>query len=161
MAVSAILMSAPSSICADAGRVQAQAQLLDHAEYLCDNCFFGASKYYYCFAADSKILIGYQKAPVLNYQDQSKNYLAPVHPAWAAWAAPGQTAPISYDEKHIWLTRTKEKPASTSFWSHLKNFAFWASRGEDKRVKLRRASNGDLFTNNAQCQAVGASIPAH
>src|SRR5215469_16732526 len=132
LAVSAALISPPSSFGADTARVQAQAQLLDHAEYLCANCFFGASKFYYCFAAGDKILIGYQKTPVMNFQDDSKNYLSPVHPAWAA-AAPGQTEPISYDDQHIWLTRTK-KASTPTFWSHLKNFGFWVSRGEDKTV---------------------------
>ena len=74
-------LAAPVSFGAAAARQQAQAQLLDRAEFLCDNCFFGASDYYYCFAADNKILVGYQRTPVLNYRDQSKNYLAPAHPS--------------------------------------------------------------------------------
>src|SRR5580692_1352411 len=55
-----------------------QAQVLDHAELLCSNCFFGPSDYYFCFAADNKVLIGYQRTPVLNWQDDTKNYLTRV-----------------------------------------------------------------------------------
>ncbi|MGA3044572.1 MAG: hypothetical protein ABSF54_27680 [Bryobacteraceae bacterium] len=135
---------------AAADRQQAQAQLLDRAEFLCDNCFFGASDYYYCFAADDKILIGYQRTPVLNWQDKSKNYLAPVHPSWAAWSAPGQTVPISYDDKHIWIDRVK--PARPGFWGDLKTFAFWASRADGKQVRLTRSSVRDIFINNGQCR---------
>src|SRR5580658_4080708 len=72
-----------------APRIQAQAQVLDHAELRCDNCFFGTSDYYYCFAADSKILIGYQQTRVINWQDDRSNYLTKVHHAWAVWTPPG------------------------------------------------------------------------
>ena len=77
-------LAAPVSFGAAADRQQAQAQLLDHAEFLCANCFFGASDYYYCFEADNKVLIGYQKTPVLNWRNESKNYLTSVHHTWAA-----------------------------------------------------------------------------
>src|ERR1700677_1662530 len=70
-------------------RQQAQAKLLDRAELPCDNCFFGPSFHYYCFEADNKILVAYQRVPVINWADQSKNYLTKVHPAWTVWAAPG------------------------------------------------------------------------
>ncbi|HMD77580.1 MAG TPA: hypothetical protein VKG86_09415 [Terracidiphilus sp.] len=144
-------LAAPVAFGAAAGRQQAQAQLLDHAELLCANCFFGPSDYYYCFAADSKILVGYQKTPVLNWQDKSKNYLTTVRPAWAAWAAPGQTVPISYDDKHIWVTRANDK-ARRGFWTHLKALAFWASRGDSRQVKLTQSSVRDIFTNNDRCR---------
>ena len=112
-----------------AGRVQVQAQVLDHAEFLCSNCFFGASDYYYCFAAaDSSILIGYQRTPVLNWRDKSKNYLTRVHPGWTAWAPPGQSLAISYDDKYIWV-----------------------SRAEGKEVRLTRSSLRDIFTNDDRC----------
>jgi hypothetical protein len=138
-----------------ADRVQAQAQVLDHAEFLCANCFFGASKYYYCLAANDKILIGYQKTPVLNWQDQTKNDLAPVHPAWGAWTAPGQTVPITYDDKHIWISRNK--PPRKGFGGEMKSFAFWLSRGDDKRVTLRRSELRDIFIHNEACR--GAAGP--
>src|ERR1700677_1249363 len=110
----AVLAAVPVSFGVAADRPAVQAQLLDHAEFLCANCFFGASDYYYCFAADNKVLIGYQRTPVLNWQDKSKNYLAPVHPSWEAWTAPGQTVPINYDDKHIWIDRVN--PVRPGFW---------------------------------------------
>jgi hypothetical protein len=133
--------------------VQAQAQLLDHAEFLCANCFFGASDYYYCFQAGNQILVGYEKTPVLNYTDQSKNYLTPVRPRWAPWTAPGQTMPISYDNKYIWVTRPEAPPAKENVWAHLRGFAFWATRGNSKQVKLRRSDLRDIFLNNDLCRA--------
>ena len=139
---------------------QAQAQVLDRAEYLCSDCFFGASDYYYCFAADNQVLIAYQRTRVLNYQDQSKNYLAPARPRWAAWSAPSQTVPISYDNKHIWVSRDERKPEKQSFWAHLKGFGIWASRGDSKQVKLTRSSMGDIFTNDVRCRRAD-SASAH
>ena len=92
-------MTAPFCFGAAADRQQAQAQVLDHAEVLCDNCFFGPSYYYYCFAADQKVLIGYQRTQVLNWEDKSKNYLTKVHSGWKVWNAPGETVPVSYDDQ--------------------------------------------------------------
>jgi len=131
-----ILISAvasPALFGAAAERQQAQAQLLDHAEALCDNCFFGPSYYYYCFAVDNKILLGYQRTQVLNYEDKSKNYLTRVHKSWQVWDAPGGTVPLSYDDKHIWVNRPDGK----------------------KQVKMHRISSSDIFLNNKQCQDVG------
>jgi hypothetical protein len=143
----------PVSFGAADDRVQADAQLLDHAEVLCDNCFFGPSAYYYCFAAGNKILIGYQKTPVLNWQDKSKNYLTAVHSTWAAWTAPGQTVPVSYDEKHIWVSRG-DTQASRDFWAHLKAVAKWVTRDDSKQVRLTRASR-DVFTSDDRCREAG------
>jgi len=152
----AALLAAPLSFGAAAGRQQAQAQLLDHAEVLCDNCFFGPSDHYYCFAADSKVLIGYQRSPVLNWQDKSKNYLTPVHHGWAAWAAPGQTVPISYDDKHIWVSRAAGKQP-VGFWAHVKAFGNWVIRSDSKQVKLTQSSVRDIFTNNDRCRDAGGA----
>jgi len=123
----AALLGPQTSFAAD--RPQVQAQLLDHAEIPCANCFFGPSYYYYCFEADNKILIGYQRTPVINWQDESKNYLTKVHRGWTAWTPPGQTLPISYDDKHIWVTRPEGKP-----------------------VRLKQTYSRDVFTANNQCQ---------
>ena len=112
-----------------ADRPQVQAQLLDHAEIPCANCFFGPSYYYYCFEADNKVLIGYQRTPVINWQDESKNYLTKVHRGWTAWTPPGQMLPISYDEKHIWVARPEGKP-----------------------VKLTQTYSRDVFTGNNLCR---------
>jgi hypothetical protein len=135
---------------ADAPRQQAQAQLLDQAAFLCDNCFFGASDYYYCFTADSKILVGYQRTPVMNFEDQSKNYLAPAHPSWTAWSAPAQTVPISYDDKYIYITRPKA--VRKGFLGHMKSLAFWASRADGAIVRLKQSPIRDIFTNSDQCR---------
>src|SRR5580692_9467271 len=105
----AAALAAPVSFGAAAERHEAQAQLLDHAEILCDNCFFGPSYYYFCFAADNKILVGYQRIPVINWRDTSKNDLTRVHRQWTVWTAPGETLPISYDDKNIWVSRPDGK----------------------------------------------------
>src|SRR6202163_2663954 len=103
------LLAAPAIFGAAQDRRQAQAPLLDHAELLCDNCFFGPSYYYYCFEADNKILIGYQKTRVLNWEDKSRNSLTKVHKSWTVWSPPGETVPISYDDTRIWVTRPDGK----------------------------------------------------
>jgi len=148
----AALLAAPLSFGAPAGRLQVQAQLLDRAEILCANCFFGPSDYYYCLATDDKVLIGYQRTPVLNWRDPSKNYLTPVHPVWAAWTAPGQTVPISYDDKHIWVSRAEGQQVRRDLWAHMKAIAGWVSRSNGKQVKLTRSSLRDIFTNSDQCR---------
>ena len=151
----AAALAAPVSFGADAARQQAQAQLLDRAAFLCDDCLFGASDYYYCFAADNRILIGYQKTPVLNYTDKSKNYLAPAHPSWAAWTAPGQSVPIAYDDKYIWVSRTPE--VKRGFRAGLQSVFFWASRANSKQVRLKRSSIRDIFTGSDQCRGAGGA----
>src|ERR1019366_5712371 len=123
-------LAAPAIFGADAGRQQVQAKLLDHAELLCDNCFFGPSYYYYCFEADNKILIGYQRTRVLNWEDKSKNYLTKVHKAWTVWTPPGETVPISYDDAHIWVAGPSGKP-----------------------LKLTQNYSRDVFITNDRCRA--------
>jgi hypothetical protein len=125
----ATLLAAPAIFGAAADRQPAQAQLLDHAELLCDNCFFGPSYYYYCFAVDHKILIGYQRTHVLNWEDKSKNYLTKAHKGWIAWTPPGEAFPITYDETHIWVTRPN-----------------------GKSVKLTQSYSHDIFTANSECR---------
>lgn len=125
----ALLLASAVSFAATPDRQQAQAQVLDHAELLCDNCFFGPSYYYYCFAAGDKILIGYQRTQVLNWRDESKNYLTRVHRAWTIWTPPGESLPISYDDKHIWVARP-----------------------DGKQVKLTLDYSRDVFRSNNRCQ---------
>jgi hypothetical protein len=136
--------------------VPAQAQLIDHAEYLCDNCFFGASKYFYCFAAGNNILMGYQKTPVFNYTDKSQNHFAPVHPSWTAYAPPAEAIPLKYDEEHIYIDRPT-RISKTGFWSSLKGLAFWVTRADDKKVKLTRIAKGDMFTGDDRCRLAGSA----
>jgi hypothetical protein len=126
-------LAAPACFGAAAERQQAQAQLLDHVELPCTNCFFGTGDYYYCFAVDSKILLAYQRTRVLNWTDGSKNYLTKVHHGWNLWTAPGQTVPISYDNKHIWVTRA-----------------------DGKQVRLNESYSRDIFTNDRCRKAVKA-----
>jgi|HubBroStandDraft_6_1064221.scaffolds.fasta_scaffold413006_2 hypothetical protein len=108
---------------------QVQGQLLDHNEYLCNNCFFGASTYYYCFEADKKILIGYQKVATLNWKDEASNDLVKVHKSWAPWASDNNMVPLRYDDKFIWVTRN-----------------------DGKTVKLKQDYNTDIFVNSTQCR---------
>jgi len=78
---------------------QTQAVLLDHAEYLCNNCFFGASDYYFCFDVNSKILIGHEKIVVQTWMKAPENLIA----------GRGQTVPIKFDDKYIWIPGPKGK----------------------------------------------------
>jgi hypothetical protein len=145
-------LAASLSFGAAADRQQVQAQLLDHAEFLCSNCLLGASDYYYCFAADNKILIGYQRTRVLNWQDETKNYLTGVHGGWAAWTAPGQTVPISYDDKHIWVSRAEPKQVRRGAWAQAKAVGRWVIRADSKQVRLTQSPLRDIFTNNDRCR---------
>lgn len=110
---------------------QVQGQLLDHNEYLCSNCFFGANTYYYCFEAGDKILIGYQKTPTLNWKDENVNDLTRLHKAWKPWTSENQTVPLRYDDKNIWVTRP-----------------------DGKTVKLKQDYNTDIFVNDSKCRSV-------
>jgi hypothetical protein len=148
----AALLAAPVCFGAAADRQQVQAQVLDHAEFLCANCLLGASDYYYCFAADNKILIGYQRTRVLNWQDETKNYLTGVHGGWAAWTAPGQTVPISYDDKHIWVSRAESKQVRRDLWAHVKAIGRWIIRADSKQVRLTQSPLRDIFLNNDRCR---------
>jgi len=156
----AVSVAAPVSFGADKALARAQtaqAQLLDHAEFLCDNCFFGPSDYYYCFAVDNQILVGYQRTPVMNWQDKSKNYLTAPHHSWTPWTTDGQNVPISYDDKYIWVARTDGNAVKRGFGAHVKAAANWVSRGNSKKVRLKRSSLRDIFINNDRCRNAGAS----
>ncbi len=90
---------------------------------------FGPSYYYYCLEADNKVLIGYQRTPVINWQDESKNYLTKVRGGWKAWTPQGPTLPIAYDDQHIWVARPEGKP-----------------------VKLTQTYSRDVFTADPRCR---------
>ena len=124
-----------ASVAAAPDKQEAKAQLLDQNQYLCSNCFFGASTYYYCFEADKKILIGYQKIPTLNWKDEASNDLTKVHKSWAPWTAEGMV-PLRYDDKYIWVTKS-----------------------DGKTVRLRQDYNTDIFVNNSQCRSVVKKKP--
>ncbi len=146
----ATAMAVPLAFGADGG-VQTKAQLLDHAVFPCANCFFGASDHYYCFAADSKVLIAHRRTPVLNWKDNSKNYLTKLHGGWADWSASGEYVPIRYDDRHIWAPRPEAEPRR-GFWGRIKGAAAWVARANSKQVKLDRTSPRDIFTGNEQCR---------
>ena len=126
--------------------------MLDHAEFPCSNCFFGPSDYYYCLATDNLVLIGYQRTPVLNFEDQSKNYFTGVRPRWASWSPSGERLPISYDDKHIWVSRPEGKEARSGFGAHVNGFFAWLTRGNSKQVRLTRSSKRDIFLNSDRCR---------
>jgi hypothetical protein len=108
---------------------QVQAQVLDQNGYPCNNCFFGANTTYYCFEADNKILIGYEKTPTINCKNDSKNDLTKVHKAWSAWAPEGTSIPLRYDAKNIWVTGPN-----------------------GKSIKLKQDYTTDIFVNNSRCR---------
>jgi hypothetical protein len=70
-----------------------QAVLLDHAEYICSNCLFGNSDYYFCFDVNSKILIGHEKIRTQTWMKAPENLLE----------TRGNTVPIRFDDKYIWI----------------------------------------------------------
>ncbi len=120
-----------AALAASPDKPQVQAKLLDHNAFLCSNCFFGASTYYYCFEADGKVLIGYQKIPTLNWVDPATNRLTKVHKSWAPWTSDeeAKTIPLRYDDKYIWVTRP-----------------------DGKSVKLKQDYKTDIFLNSRQCR---------
>jgi hypothetical protein len=126
----ALALATPGSPAAAPEKTQVQAQLLDHNDYQCANCFFGTSSYYYCFAAGDKVLIGFQKTPELNWKEHSSNLLTRVHKQWKPWFSEGQTIPLSYDAKHIWVTRP-----------------------DGKQVKLKQDYATDIFIKSSQCRS--------
>jgi len=106
-----------------------QGKLLDSNQLLCTNCFFGASKYYYCFEADNRILIGRQTSPVLNWQDPASNDLVKLHKSWKSLNPEGQTIPLRYDDRNIWVTRP-----------------------DGKTVKLKQDYSTDIFVHSPECR---------
>ena len=125
-----VIAYATLAAAADKPQTQVQAQLLDSNQYLCSNCFFGATKYFYCFEADKKVLIGMQKVPVFNWKDPASNDLAYLHKSWKPFVAAGQTVPLRYDDKYIYVTRA-----------------------DGKTVRLKQNYNIDIFVNSAECRA--------
>ncbi len=143
--VGIVAVVAPFSFAKEPVPPPVEAKLLDRAELLCDNCFFGANDFYYCFEADNKILVGLQRVPVVNWWDPQKNYITKAHPAWTVWAPPGETVPISYDAKHIWVNRPEPLPGATQ--AGPLHVIFKAG----KQVKLIQSYSRDVFTENARC----------
>jgi hypothetical protein len=115
-------------------RPQVQGKLLDHNGLLCNNCFFGSATYYFCFEADGKVLIGYEKIPTMNWVDPSTNWLTKVHKSWQpglteAQVSSGEAIPLSYDDKYIWITGAS-----------------------GKKVRLTQDYATDIFIGSRQCR---------
>jgi hypothetical protein len=70
-----------------------QAKLLDHAEYICNNCLFGNSDYYFCFDVNNKILIGHEKIRTQTRKQAPADLLG----------ERGKMVPIRYDDTYIWI----------------------------------------------------------
>jgi len=132
--VALIALVAPASFGKQAERKSASATILDHNSYICANCFFGTSDYYYCFDAGDKILIGYQKIPSINWKEHDTNLLTRVgkkrgEPKYAPWQPGGDKISLTYDDKMIYVTR-----------------------GDGKEARLRQNYQTDIFMHSAQCR---------
>jgi hypothetical protein len=90
-------------------REEAQAQILEQENIPCANCFFGPTKYYFCFAAGDKIFLAFDRVPTFNWTDSSKNYLGKVHNAWRPPTPSGQKLTIQYNDEHLWIPRADGK----------------------------------------------------
>ena len=144
----------PIALKAADSRVQAQAVVLDRAEFPCANCLFGENHYYYCFAVGPQVLVGYQTARVVNWKDDSKNYLTPFYPPWVEWSPPAPTLSISYDDKHIWVSRPERAATRSTFWAPLRGIrGLFGS--VSKPVRLKRSSARDVFLNSDRCRPSG------
>jgi hypothetical protein len=129
---SAILLLAVigAAVAAAPDKPTVQAKLLDSNQYLCSDCFFGASTYYYCFEADNKVLIGYEKIPTLNWHDPKSNDLVKLHKSFRPVPTESESVQLRYDDKHIWVKRP-----------------------DGKESKLKQDYNTDIFVNSTQCRS--------
>jgi len=90
-------------------RKEAQARIVEQEKYACVNCFFGGADYFFCFEADSQILVAHDKVPTMNWTDGDKNYLGKVHKSWMIPTPAGDSVKIEYDDKHVWIPRADGK----------------------------------------------------
>src|ERR1700722_5690722 len=126
-----VILTVPGCFGKKAERKTADATLLDSNSYICGNCFFGASDYYYCFDAGDKILIGYQKIPAVSWNDHSTNMLTRLNKKYVQWQPESGTSKIklTYDDKLIWVTG-----------------------GDGKEVKLHQNYQTDIFLHSDRCR---------
>ena len=124
-----VALVAPASFGKKADRKAASAFILDHNSYICHNCFFGTSDYYYCFDAGDKILIGYQKIPSMGWKDNDTNLLTRVRKNYAPWAPEGEKINLTYDDKMIYV-----------------------DRGDGKETRLIQNYQTDIFMHSAVCR---------
>jgi len=125
----AIAAAVPATFGAAADRKEGQATLLEQNSYPCNNCLFGASDYYFCFAVDNKVLIAHDKIPTFNWVDSNKNYLGKLHGSWRGASPAGQTMKIEYDDQHVWMPRA-----------------------DGKEIRLKQDYKRDIFVVNQQCR---------
>jgi hypothetical protein len=123
------LTAASTAMLAADKREEAQAQILEQESIPCVNCFFGPAKYYFCFSAQDKVILAYDRIPTFNWTDGSKNYFGKVHNAWRSPTPSGQALTIQYDDKHVWIPRA-----------------------DGKQIRLKLDYSTDLFTD-PRCRA--------
>ena len=109
---------------------EGDAELLDHAEYACSNCFFGTSDHFYCMRVDNRILIGHQHVPTVNWNEPQKNYLTKYHKSWTPWVASGSTVHVKYNDRYIWVPGPAGK----------------------KDIRLEQKYTTDIFLNDGPCR---------
>jgi hypothetical protein len=124
-----VALAAPASFGKKAERKTASALILDHNSYICHNCFFGTSDYYYCFDAGDKILIGYQKIPSMGWKEHDTNLLTRVRKNYAPWTPEGEKISLTYDDKMIYV-----------------------DRGDGKETRLIQNYQTDIFMHSAVCR---------
>jgi hypothetical protein len=122
-------LALPASFGKKPDRKNATAVILDHNSYICNNCFFGTSDYYYCFDAGDKILIGYQKIPSMSWKEHNTNLLTRVRKNYAPWAPEGDRINLTYDDKMIYV-----------------------NRGDGKETKLIQNYQTDIFLHSSVCR---------
>jgi len=132
------LAASPVLLAAPAERKQAQARIVEQASFPCANCFFGNTYYFFCFEADNQILLAQDKIPTMNYSDASRNFLGKVHKSWRNPVPSSQPLTISYDDKHLWMTRA-----------------------DGKEIRLKLENSRDVFTNPKCRAAVKKSGDSH
>jgi hypothetical protein len=102
-----------------------EAVLLDHAEYICNNCLFGNSDYYFCFDVNSKILIGHEKIRTQMRKKAPDNLLE----------TRGNKVPIRFDDKYIWIPgpNGKEQKLTQDYTRNLFTFNAACQRAATSR----------------------------
>jgi hypothetical protein len=126
--VLALAAGVPVMFAAQPDRKEAQARIVEEEKYPCVNCFFGTADYFFCFQADSQILVARDKIRSMNWTDGNRNYLGKVHKSWKIPTTAGDSVKIEYDEKHVWIPR-----------------------GDGKQIRMNREVEHNPFTN-AQCR---------
>jgi hypothetical protein len=129
LACFALAAATTAVLSAEDKREEAQARILEQESIPCVNCFFGPSKYYFCFSAKDKVILAYDRIPTFNWTDGSKNYFGKVHNSWKSPTPSGQALTIQYDEKHLWIPRA-----------------------DGKQIRLKLDYSTDIFTD-PRCRA--------